>query len=80
MAIEIRFTTRLTPHGCTVTMTTPVRTRTKRFRNGYGCSEISARRWIKEQIDGYREYEESRKAEGLDTPARLFFVNGEPTH
>jgi hypothetical protein len=80
MAIEIRFTTRVTPNGCTVTMVTPVRTRTKRFRNSYGCSEISARRWIKEQIDGYREYEESRKSEGLDTSARLFFVNGQLTN
>jgi len=80
MAIEIRFVTRKTPRGCTVTMTTPMRTQTKRFRSGYACPELSAKRWIREQIDGYRQYAEERKSEGKETTARLFFVNGEPTN
>ncbi len=73
---EIRFTTRLTRCGCTVNMVTPVRTQVKRFRRGYACSEISAKRWIREQIEGYREYEKERKAEGINCRARVFFING----
>ena len=75
MAIEIRFETRLTPRGCTVTLTTPVRKQTKRYRNGYGCAEIQAKRWIKEQIEIYREMEREMQSEGASNP-RIFFVNG----
>jgi len=80
MAIEIRFTTRLTPCGCTVTMETPVRKQIKRFRRGYACPEISAKRWIREQIEGYREYDEECKANGKQAASRLFFVNGIATN
>ena len=76
MTIEIRFQTRLTPCGCTVTLTTPVRKQTKRYRNGYGCAEIRASRWIDEQIRVYREMEKERESEGL-TGHMVFFVNGE---
>jgi hypothetical protein len=76
MSPEIRFTTRRTPRGCTVTMTTPVRTQTKRFRSGYACSELSAKRWIMEQIKGYRDYENECKKEGREIQDRLFFING----
>jgi hypothetical protein len=80
MPIEIRFTTRLTPCSCTVTMTTPMRTQTKRFRKGYACSELSAKRWIEEQIDAYREYAEICKSAGRETPKRLFFINDIPVN
>lgn len=53
---RIEFTTRKTPRGCTVTMTWPSgRVRTKRFRDGYAYSEISAMRWIRYQIDVIEE-------------------------
>lgn len=80
MAIEIRFTTRTTARGCAVTMTTPVRKKTKRFRSGYACSELSAKRWIMEQIEGYRDYENECKKEGREIQDRLFFINGVLTH
>jgi hypothetical protein len=80
MPIEIRFTTRTTPCGCTVTMETPFRKKVKRFRRGYACSEISATRWIREQIKGYQEYDQECKANGKQAALRLFFVNGIATN
>ena len=73
--IEIKFTTRLTPCGCTVTLSTPTRTQVKRYRNGYGSAEIFAKRWIEEQIAGYREHDKisGRACDGLEM---VFFVNG----
>jgi hypothetical protein len=50
VAKVFKFETRETPKGCTVVRIGPRHTRTKRFRNGYAHSTISAKRWIAEEI------------------------------
>jgi len=47
----IKFETRKTPRGCTVTRTGPRHVRTKRFRDGYAHSTLSAQKWIREEIN-----------------------------
>lgn len=69
---QIHFTTRETPRGCTVEVTWPSgRKQSKRFRNGYAHSTLSAEKWIAEQIGVVKEFVE---IEGWDRPE--IFING----
>jgi len=68
----IKFETRETPMGCTVTRIGPKHTRAKRFRNGYAHSTISAKQWIAEDINCILE---AVRIDGLSMPE--IYVNGE---
>lgn len=73
MTKTITFTTRKTPNGCTATVIWQSgRTQTKRFRNGYACSELSAKKWINEQI---ATIEEMCITQELEKPNVI--INGE---
>lgn len=70
--IEIHFNCEQTKHGVTITVTTPKRTMTKRFRNGYATATAVAKTWIREQIEAYQDFEELQGSKKFQ-----FFINGE---
>jgi hypothetical protein len=73
MSGVVRFYTKLTPCGCTVEhVSRGGRTKTKRFRNGYASSELSAAAWIREQVNSLVDFITS---EDLEMPA--IEINGE---
>jgi len=71
--MRFKFTTRQTPHGCTVELETPKRRQVVRFRNGIVLGRTSAQNWIAAQVKSLVEF-----AADADLPTPEIVIDGQP--
>jgi hypothetical protein len=71
--MRFTFTTRQTPHGCTVEFATPKRRQVVRFRDGIASGRTSAQNWIAAQAKSLVEF-----AADADLPTLEIVIDGQP--
>jgi hypothetical protein len=71
--MRFTFTTRQTPHGCTVEFATPKRRQVVRFRDGIASGRTSAQTWIATEAKHLVEF-----SADLDLPTPEIVIDGEP--
>jgi hypothetical protein len=71
--MRFTFTTRQTPHGCTVELETPKRRQVVRFRDGIVLGRTSAQNWIAAQVESLVEF-----AADADLPTPEIVIDGQP--